>query len=126
MLHLCLAEGGLSQIVGRWCCGAHPLLVALPETTSYQGMVTLLQAKAYLTSALRASVPLRIGTGPSRPLNHAFQTADWAAAGSGKQQDGRRLAPSQLQLYAVTDAACDARQARDIRHNTIGSLSAPP
>ena len=71
------------------------------------------QAKAYLTAALRASAPLRIGGGPSRPLNHGYQTADWAAPGSGKQQqDGRRLAPAQLQLYAVTDAACDARQVR--------------
>ena len=72
------------------------------------------QAKAYLTAALRASAPLRIGGGPSRPLNHGYQTADWAAAGSSgqRQQEGRRLAPSRLQLYAVTDAACDARQVR--------------
>lgn len=67
------------------------------------------QAKGYLTGALRASAPLRIGGGLSRPLNHAFQSADWAAAGGRPAQD-RRLAASRLQLYAITDAACDARQ----------------
>lgn len=89
-----------------WChCPTH-------ACTAQRPIVNLPQAKAYLTAALRASAPLRIGGGPSRPLNHGYQTADWTAAGSSgqRQQEGRRLAPSRLQLYAVTDAACDARQ----------------
>lgn len=91
-----------------------PGALLLPRQGSVPYTYTLVlsgtvQAKAYLTGALRASTPLRIGTGPSRPLNHSYQTADWAAVG-GRPQQGRRLAPSRLQLYAVTDAACDARQ----------------
>ena len=90
-----------------WChCLTH-------ACTAQRPVVHSPQAKAYLTAALRASAPLRIGGGPSRPLNHGYQTADWAAAAGSngqQQQEGQRVTPARLQLYAVTDAACDARQ----------------
>ncbi|KAH8070577.1 hydroxymethylpyrimidine kinase [Aureococcus anophagefferens] len=35
-------------------------------------------AKAYLDAALRASADLRVGTGTYGPINHAFETANWA------------------------------------------------
>ncbi len=38
-----------------------------------------------------------------------YQTADWAAQGSRPTPERRRDA-DYLRLYAVTDAACDARQ----------------
>lgn len=43
-------------------------------------LMAIRAAKTYMSAALKASVGLQIGSGPSRPLNHGFESSDWTGA----------------------------------------------
>mmetsp|Transcript_12456 Transcript_12456/g.29311 ORF Transcript_12456/g.29311 Transcript_12456/m.29311 type:complete len:399 (-) Transcript_12456:359-1555(-) len=69
----------------------------------------VLAGKTYLTSALAASAPFRLGNGAHGPINHGFRTHSWQIPDSAQAADARRDSIRKaLALYAVTDASLSA------------------
>lgn len=103
---------------GTGCTLAAALAAALATGADVPAAVRT--AKAYVWRALERSVGLPLGSGPQRPMNHAFRVADWrseleaAAAATAAAADSavppapsppRLPNPVDLRLYAVTDPA---------------------
>lgn len=60
---------------GTGCAFASALAARL--ATGVDVRTAVIDAKAYIDAALRASASLAIGTGAHGPINHAYATADW-------------------------------------------------
>ena len=76
-------------------------------------------AKSYLHGALTASANLTIGGGAHGPLHHGYARHAWpppppTGVGGGGYAPAPRLEPLDLSVYAITDAALNAKHGRTI------------
>ncbi|KAL3147596.1 hypothetical protein ABBQ38_014648 [Trebouxia sp. C0009 RCD-2024] len=91
---------------GTGCTLASAIAAELAK--GHQPLVAVQKAKAWLSSVLQASAAVHIGTGPHKPLNHGFETNDWAQQ-PVKPPSNLHKPALDYRLYAVTDPACNAR-----------------
>lgn len=122
MLHLTVPAVATKHTHGTGCTLASAIAVALAQGRSPPDAVKY--AKDYVTTLLRASATVSLGSGSQKPMQHAALVAPVTAAAATAAPTRSTAAatapvthtrnPCDLRCYVVTDAACNAKAGRSM------------